>query len=343
MLSTMLREYVKQAAESARLVARSRDPRHLVGLYRAYRALVVRPAVAPPSPVLLGLELTRHCTLDCRMCLRRRLPAESVGHMSFDSYRRVLDQFDSVLKLNLSGTGENLLNPEVFRMIRYAKSERRIPYVWMSSNAQRLDRHDAEELARSGLDWLILSIDSPEPETFARIRRGGTLERFVANVQLLVEAIRRERSHLRLTLGCIIQRDNVDQVEGLVPLGARLGVPDLILAPVNEDLPQNPSLELGRFELSAERRRSISALARATRVRVTWCEYRECFEPWTRPCVTWNGYLIPCYVRPMTDQLNFGNVLEVPFARLWNGPALQAFRRSPAKNPICRTCPLRWK
>jgi MoaA/NifB/PqqE/SkfB family radical SAM enzyme len=340
----MLREYARQAMESVRLVAQTRAPRHLLALYSAYRTLADRPAVAPASPVLLGLELTRRCTLDCRMCLRRRLPSESVGDMSFDSYRHVLDQFDSVLKLNLSGTGENLLNRELFRMIRYAKAERRIPYVWMASNAQRLDRHQAEELVRCGLDWLILSIDSPDPETFALIRRGGTLDRFVANVELLVEARRRQRSsRLRLTLGCIIQRDNIDQLEGLVQLGVRLGVPDLLLAPVNEDLPQNPTLELGAFRLTAERKRSISAVARAQSVRVTWCEYRDCFEPWTRPCITWNGYLIPCYVRPMTDQLNFGNVLEVPFAQLWNGPALQEFRRSPGKNPSCQTCPLRWK
>src|SRR3989338_6320420 len=70
-------------------------------------------------PISAQIEPTLRCNLRCTMCVREHFKQ---GDMSFQDFRRVVDQLDSLIKIHLQGLGEPFLNREIFSMIDYAAS-----------------------------------------------------------------------------------------------------------------------------------------------------------------------------------------------------------------------------
>ncbi len=62
--------------------------------------------------------------------------------------------------------------------------------------------------------------------------------------------------------------------------------------------------------------------------------------PWHNCYVTWEGDVVPCCYF-YDNQISFGNVLDKPFAEIWNNDKYKKFRGTMAKSrdqPICQTC-----
>jgi len=66
-----------------------------------------------------------------------------------------------------------------------------------------------------------------------------------------------------------------------------------------------------------------------------WC-FTKCF-------ITFDGYVTPCCLRKNPDSINFGNLFEEDFKKIWNSPKMNRFRkqiiRGDPKNKCCLTCP----
>jgi len=70
-------------------------------------------------PIILQAELTNDCNLNCKICMRRYLDRE-IGYMSFENFKKLpLNKFKEIA---FHGWGEPLLHPQLFDMIRFAKS-----------------------------------------------------------------------------------------------------------------------------------------------------------------------------------------------------------------------------
>ncbi len=127
----------------------------------------------------LRVSVTDRCNFRCTYCM----PAEifGPGHaflkdpqlMSFDELTRILRAFVSlgVEKLRLTG-GEPLLRADVPELIRFIKTELRVPDVALTTNGWLLEKY-AVSLRAAGLDRLNVSLDSLEPETFGRMNGQG--------------------------------------------------------------------------------------------------------------------------------------------------------------------------
>ncbi len=133
----------------------------------------------------LRVSVTDRCNFRCPYCM----PAEVFGHdyaflhdpavMSLEEMRRILRQFvrAGVEKVRITG-GEPLLRPDVPELIRLLKQELRVPDVAVTTNGWLLARQ-AARLRAAGLDRLNVSLDSLQPETFARLsgRPGASVSR----------------------------------------------------------------------------------------------------------------------------------------------------------------------
>ncbi|OHE88942.1 MAG: cyclic pyranopterin phosphate synthase [Verrucomicrobia bacterium RIFCSPLOWO2_12_FULL_64_8] len=123
----------------------------------------------------LRVSVTDRCNFRCPYCM----PAEVFGAdypflqdaqlMSLAELARILRQFvrAGVEKVRVTG-GEPLLRPEVPELIRLLKQELRVPDVALTTNGWLLER-TAPALRAAGLDRLNVSLDSLDPETFARM------------------------------------------------------------------------------------------------------------------------------------------------------------------------------
>jgi radical SAM protein with 4Fe4S-binding SPASM domain len=322
-------------------------------------------------PSYLQLEPVGQCNLRCPMCpiqFRQDGPPHGPpAFMPFDTFTRLVCQFEGLETLHLQGLGEPLMHPRIFDMVEYA-SHRGIR-VTTNSNLTLLNERKAEACIRSGLDCLHVSIDGADAAQYERIRVRGHFERVIHNVQLINQAKRRLHSETpRLHLVMVLMRSNLAQLPGLVRLGAELEMEEVFVQHLCHDfaesslpevykpmrdfvdaetvLGEDPELVQEAFEAG---RRAAAASGIGLRLPpLSIQKYtaetpgrERCDWPWTGAYISYDGHSMPCCMISTPDRLSFGNVAERPFVEVWDGDEYQTFRQSLASSrppEVCASC-----
>jgi spiro-SPASM protein len=134
-------------------------------------------------PVYYGIEVTRHCNFSCVMCPNPRISPKSKGHMDIGLFRRIIDQvspFAEIIKLHW--IGEPLMHPQITEMISYARSTTNNK-LFLSTNASLLNGKLAKEIRTSGLDKIIISLDSTHQNSYGKIKKKGNFLKVRKNVE----------------------------------------------------------------------------------------------------------------------------------------------------------------
>jgi cyclic pyranopterin phosphate synthase len=162
----------------------------------------------------LRLSVTDRCDLRCTYCMPRRMTflprAELLG---LDELDRLAAAFvrKGVRKLRLTG-GEPLVRKGVIGLVgslsRFLRSGA-LDELTLTTNGSRLAEH-AADLASCGVRRVNVSLDSLDPATYARITRGGRLDRAVAGIDAAIAA------GLEVKINAVALRDdNLDHLVGL--------------------------------------------------------------------------------------------------------------------------------
>jgi radical SAM protein with 4Fe4S-binding SPASM domain len=129
-------------------------------------------------PLLVDLELSSRCNLNCPMCYTITEEFQSKvnrKHMEFDLYKKIVDEIaGKVFAIRLSLRGESTLNRHFIEAISYAK-QKGIPEVSTLTHGKKLTGEYLRKVIEAGIDWITISIDGME-ETYNRIRRPLTWE-----------------------------------------------------------------------------------------------------------------------------------------------------------------------
>jgi radical SAM protein with 4Fe4S-binding SPASM domain len=321
-------------------------------------------AAAPPPPQALQVEVTSACNLRCAMCLvRYRPPVNKItGAMPLAMFRRLLDDLPGLRQLTLQGLGEPLLAPDLLAMIRYAK--RRGIRVGFNSNATLLSPRRAAELVDSGLDWLHVSLDGADAETFQAIRDGASFDTVVTNLAGLADAKRAAGSTTPwIRVVFVAMRRNVAQLPDLVALLGRIGISELRVQNLSHtfadtdpagayreirDYAADEALWTGADRAAADAafaaaRRAAAGSGVVLRLPSTAGRPGGCTWPWDAAYVTSQGVVQPCCMVMGDDRVALGRLDEESFAEIWTGPAYREFRRRLAGDDppdVCRGCAL---
>jgi radical SAM protein with 4Fe4S-binding SPASM domain len=312
-------------------------------------------AAAPPLPTELQLEVTGACNLACTMCLVSYRPklGRAQGAMSFDVFRRVLDELPQVERITLQGLGEPLLAPDLFRMIEYAA--KRGVRMGFNTNATLLTRQRAERLVRAGLDWLHVSLDGATAATYESIRDGSSFVRVRDNVLGLVD-VKRLLGADRPTLSLVFvaMRRNVAELAAVVRLAHEWGVGKLWVQNLSHSFsdtdPAGAYREIrefaaaealwadgddgGRERAFAEARGVADELGVALRLprleeptpAPRAAGTPGCSWPWDSAYLTHDGKVQPCCMVMGAERAVLGDVASDSFADVWNGDAYRDFR-----------------
>jgi len=132
-----------------------------------------------PGPVSLRLSVTDRCQLRCLYCMPpagvKKLPRSQV--LRFEEIVRLVGLVKSrfgLSKVHLTG-GEPLLRTGVIDLVGML-AEQGVGEIALTTNGQLL-AGAAAALKRAGLRRVNVSLDSLDSQTFARLTRGGRLER----------------------------------------------------------------------------------------------------------------------------------------------------------------------
>lgn len=163
--------------------------------------------------LILQVEVSRECNLDCRICMRKNLKSNS-GFLSLNDFKKVVDSYN-FREVALHGWGEPLLNPEIFQMIRYVKNKG--IKTSLTTNGT-LIRKNISEIIDSGLDDIAFGFYDKK-----------ILMDSIDNVEKLIAEKSRGKSGLRTFFDITVFRDNVDEIPDVIRKANEVGVDAAVL------------------------------------------------------------------------------------------------------------------
>lgn len=285
------------------------------------RLRVQSPISYPPY---LKIEPTPLCRMACLGC-RHRLAEfnrqlKPSDNLTLEGFKTIVDPLaGTTLGISLSYRGEPMLNRQLPEMVAYAHS-RGIATFFPTSLSLDLSPQYAEELVRSGLDSMYVSLDGASPETYSRYRIGGHFETVLANVRLLSDTKKRLNSkHPRLVWKMVIFDHNRHEL----PL-QRERFRDLGFDSFQYVLDNGGD----EFQRRSENNPQKMISSRSA-----------CFWLWSTMVVDSLGDVSPCCT---FDKFGLGNALETDIRSVWRGEPYKALRTSFSRSHygyrMCRIC-----
>ena len=291
-------------------------------------------------PYMAHVDPAGVCNLRCFNCPVLLPDKKGKCLLSFDIYKKFVDEIaDYLLYIILWSWGEPLLNPNICEMIRYA-SERNILTV-TSTNLNKLTREKACELMYSGLTALIVALDGAEKCTYEKLRKGGSFDLIMENLDILMDEKKKCSSATPLiNLRMVVSRENEHEIEKFRQIGRTLGVDMISLKAYStrQSGSLNPAVDR-KFSPETEELRWYKYHPDFTTVKKI--KKYKCKFPWTKPMLFADGTIASCEFDFGYDH-TFGNLKDQSFCDIWFSEKANQFRKQFLKNrnyyEFCRDC-----
>jgi radical SAM protein with 4Fe4S-binding SPASM domain len=169
------------------------------------------------APLVVVWNFTNICNLKCKHCYQsagKKLPEE----LSLAKRLDIIDQLarEEVLSIAFSG-GEPLMDKDLWPAIEKAKKENM--YVSIATNGTLITEKIAKRMAKVGIDYVEISLDSVHPEKHDGFRGiEGAWKRAVRGIKNAVA-----QKAYQVGLASTITRINFNELEDLIELSIKLG------------------------------------------------------------------------------------------------------------------------
>jgi radical SAM protein with 4Fe4S-binding SPASM domain len=225
--------------------------------------------------------------------------------MEFDLFKKIIDGSSPYLQyISLDGPGETTMNPEAFRMIRYARLNG--IRVMFSTNCTLLDLTMADAIMDSGVDLIIFSVNGATSDVYETVHGRACYDQVLANIHGFLEQKRRRQARILVTLQMVILDETRSQIGDFYRMWRR--VPGVDLVRVKKDVVCSNGVA------GDERRAGFRK--------------NPCSRLWHGPAfIDTDGSV---YASPgvLYKAGPVGDVREQSLADIWNGEQMQVMRRS---------------
>ena len=136
-----------------------------------------------PKPITVEISPTSYCNHACTYCAFDS--ARNTAQLEPAVFKKLIRQLSKmgVKSINISGTGEPLIYPNLIQFIKYAKIEERIS-VGLITNGSLL--HKADDELADLCSYIRISLDACTPETHKKIHGSDDFDRIIENIKLIV-------------------------------------------------------------------------------------------------------------------------------------------------------------
>jgi radical SAM protein with 4Fe4S-binding SPASM domain len=299
---------------------------------------LLRRDVRMGRPLMLMVEPTNHCNLECPLCPSGNGEmTRPRGNLELVHFKKVFDQMsDDLLLCLLWNQGEPFLNSNLTKMIRHA-ADRNVATITSTNVHYIRSEEEAEGIINSGLSELILSLDGVDAETYVTYRVGGDFDRVIKGIELITEAKRRLNSPTpQIHLQFILMKHNEDQVATARKMAHDFGVDRLSLKTAQVYTEEEAETFLPTDESMSRYDYSKSGVSVKGKIKNT------CRHLWYSTVVNWDGAVSPCCfdkdVHYGLGDTNNGHTID----EVWEGEKYTDFRNAILKDrasvPICNNC-----
>ena len=296
-------------------------------------------------PTTLVAELTHRCPLHCPYCSNPLALARRESELATEEWERVLTEARAlgVLQLGLSG-GEPLVRRDLEEIVAHAHGLGL--YSTLVTSALGLTEARVLALRDAGLEHIQISFQDAQAGPAERI--AGT-KSWDAKLRAAAWA---RASGMAFTVNVVLHRQNLDHLEEIIALAARLGADRLELANTqyygwaleNRDALLPTREQLARAEAIVDR----AARAHRGTMRILYV-LPDYFSEFPKPCqggwgrvylvVAPDGKVMPCHAASQITSLAFDDVRARSLEWIWNeSAAFTAFRGEGWMRAPCATC-----
>jgi wyosine [tRNA(Phe)-imidazoG37] synthetase (radical SAM superfamily) len=197
----------------------SRDSREVKDLLAAY---LPEKKAAPPKRVVLSHD--KSCNLTCPSCRAVMITADKAKQSRLDGLieRVIVPLLRDAEAATITGSGDPFGSNHFRNLIKRITRADQFPHlkINLQTNGQLWDRRAWQELGLSGrVRYAQISIDATRPDTYAFVRRGGSFERLLKNLEFVRE-LRRSGELAELEFSMVVQARNFREIPDFIQLGA---------------------------------------------------------------------------------------------------------------------------
>lgn len=302
------------------------------------------------KPFMLKFENSTLCNLKCTMCPLNNGLKRKTGLLNFEKFKKIYDEVNPPY-LNLTGIGEPLLNPDIFRMIKYGQSKGSL--VKIDTNGTLLTEENIKKLIHAEPTFVSVSIDSVDKMSYEKIRKGARFEKVIENLRKLIKYRNKVGSKTKIHLFFVLQDKNILEFPKFIKFGDEIGA-DSINGSVVISLGKNKNEK--NMNINIEKiykvKKELEELKKNVSINLNiesienFLEHpnktekeKPCFWPWYQAAITWDGYVTPCCIF-CDNEIVFGNAFEKSFMKIWNNQKAQKFRKHLVEKRIgiCKNC-----
>jgi radical SAM protein with 4Fe4S-binding SPASM domain len=275
-------------------------------------------------PVIAQIEPVNYCNLQCPLCLTSSITkSRPPALLSFETFQRFIDECgDYLLQLIFWNWGEPFLNPDLIRMIAYAKAKGIVVHTSTNGNVL-LDESQIETLVESGLDSLVMAVDGASQETYEKYRQGGRLDRVILNIQNILRVRSAKGSTTPLiNMRFVVMHHNEFEIPKARELAKKLGVDYFTLKTV--DMHPDKGLELDKTYAPEKTNYRRYEYDKETFTRKE--KHFVCMRPWKRVTLEASGEVIACEY-DYKNTHSFGNIGNSGTLNVWKSKAAGEIRK----------------
>lgn len=305
-----------------------------------------------PYPSYLEVEVTTRCNLKCLIC-EHTYWREPSRDMTFEQFKRIIDQFPGLKWIGLTGIGESFLNKDFMKMVGYVKDKN--IFVELFDTFYFIDEKTAKELIEMGVDKMFISLDAATKETYEKIRVGSNFERVLGNLKRFFEIKQETKAYFpQIAFHYIVNTLNLKEIPQYIELVHSLAPREKVTVQLTRMLHQYKEVENLFVEIPGETMRLAEEKAKQFGIKLVWnADVAEAKPPiqkcseWTMPFIFVTGHVIPCCAgneagnRDFQKKTALGNIFEQDFKKIWRGPRYRALRKMLGLGrvpPPCRNC-----
>jgi radical SAM protein with 4Fe4S-binding SPASM domain len=337
-----------------------------------------------PRSLILRMDITNTCNLDCIGCFLvdgRKIMQEPAAAMKIEIFEKIATEVFPYLKsVALSCEAEPTLHPQFGRVMQIIadKTERntKLP-VRMTTNATLLTGGRLDAIFDAGIFGLSISIDGFTPETFAKVRKKGEIEKVFEAMDEIVRrkaALGRGAMDLpRLFINYTLMKSTLSELIPLIEYSRRWPLEGLVVTHVYSSGTRDMSYESladwpeqsNRVLLEAEQlcrqygipfqfpllfppitakpsfwqwfRRNRQQAAVSPPIPVPVEPELACAAPWNMIKIRWDGSVHPCDLWNSTQP--FGTLQRQSFHEIWMSQKYTDLRSSLFRNmPTFEQC-----
>jgi len=200
--------------------------------YDKIRVIGIKNRKAMVGPENANLSITNTCNYKCIFCschsnlFRKkhsfdRKKIVKNRSISLETFNRFLDSIHRLgtRLVNVAGTGEPLLHPNIVEMISYANKKGIL--MTLSTNGELLNNNLINKLIDSGLNGISISLNAGTNETYMKLHptaKPDTFEKIKKNIKLL------SKSNIIVRVSFVLNKLNCHEVDEMVKTAIDLDV-----------------------------------------------------------------------------------------------------------------------